>query len=173
MVAENKRGISPICAILFFLDRGFAPRLHASALYLLAIPSRPAARCSHLRDTRLPKTRRPTRLSPRLLRASNGGKEGPGIYLHLEPDDCSSRPGLSSQSVNRRRVSDALPRARPIGRGQDPTREFASCAARKARRWQNCPSSTIRRTSSRKDTAQGFHRRIIVYRKAGLRARLH
>lgn len=103
------------------------PRLQNVSPYLIADPKPTGGSLFRIyRDTRFAKDKTPYKtVASAYFAHQTGGKEGPGIYLHLEPDSCFLATGLyHPDPVNRRRVTDAIA-ARPEDWGAaTTTREF-------------------------------------------------
>lgn len=87
-----------------------APRLAAINPQLIADPKRSLFRI--YRDTRFSKDKTPYKtVASSFFFLEKTGKEGPGVYLHLEPDACFLGVGLYMPGpVTRTKITDAIAR---------------------------------------------------------------
>jgi len=89
----------------------FRPRLIEISPYLVADPKPTGGSMFRIyRDTRFSKNKEPYKImASAFFFHQTGGKEGPGLYLHLEPDSCFMGAGLyHPDPATRTKVTDAI-----------------------------------------------------------------
>src|SRR5262245_2866250 len=112
-----------------------AARLHRRASteaarnqpYLVADPKPTGGSMFRIyRDTRFSKNKEPYKtMASAFFSHQTGGKEGPGLYLHLEPDSCFMGAGLyHPDPVSRTKVTDAIAAKPDVWRDATSGKEF-------------------------------------------------
>ena len=89
----------------------FRPRLFDISPYLIADPKPTGGSMFRIyRDTRFSKNKEPYKtVASAFFSHQTGGKQGPGIYLHLEPENCFAGVGhWRPDRVARSRVTNAI-----------------------------------------------------------------
>jgi uncharacterized protein (TIGR02453 family) len=100
------------------------PRLREVSPYLVADPKRSMFRI--YRDIRFSKNKDPYKtVASAFFFHQTAGKEGPGVYLHLEPDSCFLGIGLyRPDTVSRTKVTDAIAKKTDAWRDAVSGKEF-------------------------------------------------
>ncbi len=109
--ANKGRYIADVRDPLLAFIAAFRPRLLGISPYLVADPKPTGGSMFRIyRDTRFSKNKEPYKtMASAFFSHQTGGKEGPGIYLHLEPEKCFVGVGLwRPDAVTRTRVSSAI-----------------------------------------------------------------
>lgn len=105
---NKDRYIADVRDPLLAFIAAIGPRLGAISPHLVADPKRSMFRI--YRDTRFSKNKAPYKTqASAFFFHQTAGKEGPGIYLHLEPESCFLGVGLyHPDPVSRTKVTDAI-----------------------------------------------------------------
>jgi len=109
--ANKDRYIAGVRDPLLAFIAAFRPRLLEINPYLVADPKPTGGSMFRIyRDTRFSKDKEPYKtMASAYFSHQTGGKEGPGIYLHLEPESCFMGVGLyHPDPVARTKVTDAI-----------------------------------------------------------------
>jgi len=109
--ANKDRYVADVRDPLLALIVAFRPRLLEISPYLVADPKPTGGSMFRIyRDTRFSKNKEPYKTTASAFFShQTGGKEGPGIYLHLEPESCFIGIGhWRPDPVARTRVTDAI-----------------------------------------------------------------
>ena len=109
--ANKDRYVSDVRDPLLAFIAAFRPRLLGISPYLIADPKPTGGSMFRIyRDTRFSKNKEPYKtMASAFFSHQTGGKDGPGIYLHLEPTTCFIGIGLwHPDPVMRTKVTDAI-----------------------------------------------------------------
>ncbi|MGH9751623.1 MAG: DUF2461 domain-containing protein [Blastocatellia bacterium] len=109
--ANKDRYIADVRDPLLAFIAAFRSRLLEISPYLVADPKPTGGSMFRIyRDTRFSKNKEPYKtVASAFFSHKTGGKEGPGVYLHLAPDNCFVGAGLwRPGSVSRTKVTDAI-----------------------------------------------------------------
>jgi uncharacterized protein (TIGR02453 family) len=108
---NKDRYIADVRDPLLAFIAAFRPRLIEISPYLVADPKPTGGSMFRIyRDTRFSKNKEPYKImASAFFFHQTGGKEGPGLYLHLEPDSCFMGAGLyHPDPATRTKVTDAI-----------------------------------------------------------------
>ena len=109
--ANKDRYIADVRDPLLAFIAALRPRLLEISRHLVADPKPTGGSMFRIyRDTRFSKNKEPYKTTASAFFShQTGAKEGPGIYLHLEPESCFAGIGhWRPDPVTRRRVADAI-----------------------------------------------------------------
>src|SRR5262245_9932664 len=86
--ANKDRNVADVRDLLLAFVAALRPRLFEISPYLVADPKTAGGSMFRIyRDTRFSKNKEPYKtMASAFFSHQTGGKEGPGLYLHLEPD---------------------------------------------------------------------------------------
>lgn len=121
---NKDRYIADVRDPLLAFIAAIGPRLRAISPHLVADPKRSMFRI--YRDTRFSKNKIPYKTqASAFFFHQTAGKDGPGIYLHLEPESCFIGIGLwHPDPVTRTKVSNAIAAKPDAWRDATSSREF-------------------------------------------------
>jgi uncharacterized protein (TIGR02453 family) len=105
----------------------FRPRLLEISPHLVADPRPTGGSMFRIyRDTRFSNNKEPYKtMASAFFSHQTGGKEGPGLYLHLEPGSCFMGAGLyHPDPVSRTKVTDAIAAKPDVWRNTTSSKEF-------------------------------------------------
>ena len=125
--ANKDRYVIDVRDPLLAFIAAFRPRLIEISPYLVADPKPTGGSMFRIyRDTRFSKNKEPYKTTASAFFShQTGGKEGPGIYLHLEPESCFIGIGhWRPDPVARTRVTDAIAAKPDAWRGATSSKEF-------------------------------------------------
>jgi uncharacterized protein (TIGR02453 family) len=125
--ANKERYLADVRDPLLAFIAAFRPRLLGISPYLVADPKPTGGSMFRIyRDTRFSKNKEPYKTTASAFFSHQaGGKEGPGIYLHLEPDGCFTGIGhWRPDTVARTRVTDAITVKPEVWRDATSGKEF-------------------------------------------------
>jgi len=125
--ANKDRYVADVRDPLLAFIVAFRPRLLEISPYLVADPKPTGGSMFRIyRDTRFSKNKAPYKTTASAFFShQTGGKEGPGIYLHLEPESCFIGIGhWRPDTVARTRVTDAIAARPDSWRDATSSKEF-------------------------------------------------
>lgn len=125
--ANKDRYISDVRDPLLAFIAALRPRLLEISPYLVADPKPSGGSMFRIyRDTRFSKNKEPYKTTASAFFShQTGGKEGPGIYLHLEPERCFAGIGYwRPDPISRARVTDAIAAKPDVWRDAISGKEF-------------------------------------------------
>jgi uncharacterized protein (TIGR02453 family) len=125
--ANKDRYVADVRDPLLAFIVAFRPRLLEISPYLVADPKPTGGSMFRIyRDTRFSKNKEPYKTTASAFFShQTGGKEGPGIYLHLEPESCFIGIGhWRPDPVARTRVTDAIAAKPDSWRDATSSKEF-------------------------------------------------
>ena len=125
--ANKDRYVADVRDPLLAFIAALRPRLLEISPYLVADPKPAGGSMFRIyRDTRFSKNKEPYKTTASAFFShQTGGKEGPGLYLHLEPDSCFMGAGLyHPDPVSRTKVTDAIAAKPDVWRDATSGKEF-------------------------------------------------
>jgi uncharacterized protein (TIGR02453 family) len=125
--ANKDRYVADVRDPLLAFIAASRPRLLEISPYLVADPKPTGGSMFRIyRDTRFSKNKEPYKtVASAFFSHQTGGKDGPGIYLHLAPESCFVGIGLwRPDPASRRRVTDAIASKPEAWRDVASGREF-------------------------------------------------
>jgi uncharacterized protein (TIGR02453 family) len=125
--ANKDRYVADVRDPLLAFIAALRPRLLEISPYLVADPKPTGGSMFRIyRDTRFSKNKEPYKTTASAFFShQTGGKEGPGIYLHLEPESCFIGIGhWRPDPVARTKVSDAIAAKPDSWRDATSSKEF-------------------------------------------------
>jgi uncharacterized protein (TIGR02453 family) len=125
--ANKDRYIADVRDPLLAFIAAFRPRLIEISAYLVADPKPTGGSMFRIyRDTRFSKNKEPYKtMASAFFSHQTGGKDGPGIYLHLEPEHSFVGIGhWRPDPVARRRMTDAIAAKPEVWRDATSSKEF-------------------------------------------------
>jgi uncharacterized protein (TIGR02453 family) len=125
--ANKDRYIADLRDPLLAFIAAFRPRLVAISPYLVADPKPTGGSMFRIyRDTRFSENKEPYKtMASAFFSHQTSGKQGPGIYLHLEPESCFMGVGhWHPDSAARTRVTDAIAAKSDAWRDATSGKEF-------------------------------------------------
>jgi uncharacterized protein (TIGR02453 family) len=125
--ANKDRFVADVRDPLLAFIAAFRPRLLEISPYLVADPKPTGGSMFRIyRDTRFSKNKEPYKtMASAFFSHQTGGKQGPGIYLHLEPENCFVGVGHWHPDPGARtRVTDAIAAKPDVWRDATTGKEF-------------------------------------------------